>query len=979
LPGFCCFPELSLHFCGAVHRCRRHTFHTYQGMSTAPHEDADRDIKARLLSAVEKWVNDISFYPADEPNESLERMTAWQNLERVLVSLEESLVVLLIFKQRHLVDTFVQHLSCSAYQASKEVWFLAAKCMTHCHKAVGTNTWEPGEFTACDLTFYMLGVVESILSGSSRQDQLKYAIQALELWSDVIIANEAAKETYSSLVECISQLLLQAVEKPIFKQRIASFVQGLLFKLAELARLAMLRPTEDLRVTLPLGGSDELLSTLCTHRRIVEHPLIVLAIIRSHASLCCVPMKGTQRDNDLHATLLAGLKRQSGIIIDFLQHLQLCLADGSLSLTQPADLRARLLTALCSLVCAPDSLLRGAASRLTYLVVTEQRDLIEQTALQLAPISVRTVFLNYKCVLNYGTPFLQGLVQVLVDLAQDDMLGTDEQSVELCMSTDEVMELFLEHVLARAVMYDSSLLEVGKKLAEAFLQCSTMTRTKLAPSLRALLQKGANCGIRGCLQLLEANAVFLGPPPDSFRIQADAARPPRVPPTYKETAVIGKTVVDLTSNSEIDTAARSRDTVRPADSWAFLKPAPAPKHVGAAPHGKVEPSKTKGAALPPAGHRESQLDHLHRIEQEHLADERRKLIRKRIFGELDANPPPNSDDLMGRVDKYAKLSSEFGAHVGWLDTKGSSKTTDDANSWDDQIRQLREAKERTRTQAAQQRPNVTVASVDVSASTADLRRRDENGKRVASKHRSALLDRSDAAEDDTSCSDSARGTSKVADWRTLLQIDVPAPAVPPSVTPAAHAAADVSQLMQMYVSGQMAEAAAKRSARPEPTFSEAMAAISIDPLVRMLLKCDFATLCTEARNGQGRNGADSAAHEAVPIRFYEEEHYIKSFTPLLLAEVKAAVVAYINGDNTSDEARLATEGGGGGSSRGPFNPTSEAVRVKCLLKTERLGQPNLQEVLVTPLMEDRYAKRLNKDDLVLVMKTGAHSGNFLVA
>jgi hypothetical protein len=205
-------------------------------MSTAPHEDADRDIKARLLSAVEKWVNDISFYPADEPNESLERMTAWQNLERVLVSLEESLVVLLIFKQRHLVDTFVQHLSCSAYQASKEVWFLAAKCMTHCHKAVGTNTWEPGEFTACDLTFYMLGVVESILSGSSRQDQLKYAIQALELWSDVIIANEAAKETYSSLVECISQLLLQAVEKPIFKQRIASFVQGLLFKLAELAR-----------------------------------------------------------------------------------------------------------------------------------------------------------------------------------------------------------------------------------------------------------------------------------------------------------------------------------------------------------------------------------------------------------------------------------------------------------------------------------------------------------------------------------------------------------------------------------------------------------------------------------------------------------------------------------------------------------------------------------------------------------------------
>lgn len=1006
---------------------------------------SDFDIKSQLLIAVENWLNDISFFAADEPNGTTERMVAWQNLERVLFSLDKTLIHLLVLKQRQMIDTLVQHISGSAYSANRDVWFLAAKCLRACYQALHSNLWDNGEFCAIDLMFYLMGVVEKIIDERAGEDGFKYVVQAMDLWGAVLASESSTEEIYASFVGCLSQLILQSASGSFYKKKLASFLQSYIFSLAAAARtelLCTLFSTDSwdsaagavpgtetgtgsvATARLPIGGSDQLLVTLCTNRSITQHPLIALSIIRCHASLACVPVLRYGQSSSTHASWqVAGLLQQDTIITDFLVHLQLCLVDGSLSLAVPPTFRATLVESLCPLVCAPNASLCCAARRLMHIVATDRQDLVELTASasSTATVSMRQVFPDQASVVRTGAAVMNGVRQVLEDLSGDRLLGDNKPSEELCAAVDEILELFLECVVTRALVGDASLGEVAGKLSETLLFCSKVVRPKLAPSLHMLLQKGANCSIRGCLQLLEANARFLGaqrvsaipsiPPPQSHPASASAA-PASVgfvahtmASAARNAVTSRREIIDLTSSS-----APSKD------SWDFLKPAAVPTHKPpAVPSGPFSKQTTKAPSGPfskldnsitraersagqssnssNSSNKESVLDRMAREEQEQLERDRKNLFRKRIFGDLDANPPPNSDDLTGSVGKHAKLSSEFGAHVSWLSAKAPT-AKEQETSWEQQIRELREAKEQARRLAEQKASSAAGSGERVhnwggEEATANAGACAGTGAAVSrpariGRHRSALLDDNTGYDDDEDGAEAGEGPAavsrKVVDWRTLLQMDKPSAAVQNATASSAAAAAstvDVSGLMQMYTSGQMTAAAGKRGARPEVSFSEAMAAISIDPIVRMLLQCQLAELCAEARDGgQGRNSssADSVELQPAPVRFLQEEHYIESFTPILLAEVKSAVASFINGENTSDEARYSSSGGPAGQAAA----SSEPLRVRCLLKTERPGQPKLQEAVVSPLLDEKHRGRLNKDDLVLVMTTGAHAGNLHV-
>jgi hypothetical protein len=606
-----------------------------------------------------------------------------------------------------------------------------------------------------------------------------------------------------------------------------------------------------------------------------------------------------------------------------------------------------------------------------HILVTERVDFIEINEGSQSALSMRQVCSDASS-LGFGLSLLDGIGKLLTDMSSVALLDGGDESVSICGAIDEVLELLLEYLVTRMVVhsFDEALATFTLSVSDVLKSCSGMQRPKLSSALVLLLQKGSNCNIRACSQLLEANATFIVPKnaPTSTTASAPAGNKSFKIPS--SSTIVQREVVDLSGldryvapNSAVPAQKQS------ADAWAFLKPAKATAPP-LPPLSRLDNSISRTEAAAKTTGRETVLDRMEREEKEQQALERRNLIRKRMFGDVDSNPPPNSEDLMGRVGKLAKYNSEFDGNAGWLAAKNHPK---EETSWEQQIRELKEAKALARAVAESKRQTEPVRHDPVPGAPRVQRERSSG----TGAEKCALLEENDAQDDDEGDS-VASARRKVTDWRELLSLSKgpnksEASSSAQSKSSTAATESDITSLMQTYLNSQRDAAWSGRAGgKSQPSFSEAMAAISIDPLIRKLLRCNLSELC--ASGTRGRDNPQKVAFEQVPVRFLEEEHYIQSFSPLLLDEVTTALVAFILGENTSDEAR----GGGGGAaastyggSAGPAS-SSSPLRVRCLLTNARAGQPKLQEAHV---VQDDYPRgKLAKDDLVMVFPTAAHAG-----
>jgi hypothetical protein len=102
---------------------------------------------------------------------------------------------------------------------------------------------------------------------------------------------------------------------------------------------------------------------------------------------------------------------------------------------------------------------------------------------------------------------------MLIDMSSVALLDGGDESVSICAAVDEVLELLLEYLVTRMVVhsFDEALATFTLRVSEVLKSCSGMQRPKLSSALIFLLQKGSNCNIRACSQLLEANARFIIP------------------------------------------------------------------------------------------------------------------------------------------------------------------------------------------------------------------------------------------------------------------------------------------------------------------------------------------------------------------------------------------------------------------------------------------------------------------------------------
>jgi hypothetical protein len=192
-----------------------------------------------------------------------------------------------------------------------------------------------------------------------------------------------------------------------------------------------------------------------------------------------------------------------------------------------------------------------------------------------------------------------------------------------------------------------------------------------------------------------------------------------------------------------------------------------------------------------------------------------------------------------------------------------------------------------------------------------------------------------------------------------------------------------------------------------PTIADSIAEISIDPLIKKLLMIDLSR-CSgeEEEEGGGKGGAVKQSEqdkepelEPLPVRFLHEAHYIKMFWPLLLLEVKAALIAHVSNPTPSPGPSGRSYGGsvdasgssGSSGSSGYRNVSSaasatpplaaSAVKVRCVLCNARIGQPSLQEVHVMQISDtvhhlqpSFYSQSLKKDELVVLLHSPVSYG-----
>ena len=432
--------------------------------------------------------------------------------------------------------------------------------------------------------------------------------------------------------------------------------------------------------------------------------------------------------------------------------------------------------------------------------------------------------------------------------------------------------------------------------------------------------------------------------------------------------------------------ASTTSTTSTASSWASLKQPPKPASSSTSsrnPLALLDNSITR-AEVAASRSKESLIDQLDRQEREQQARERRDLLRKRMYGDVGdsmyggtGNGLVDSEDYPSVSNKYARVGHGGAEGGNWLAAR-RAPVEEKEDTWQTQLRELKEAKARARELTESKKQE----SSSHSSYTAEVRKPSagQNSSSTAPTERSAnrrsnLLVQDEAEEEN----EAQKSVRRVTNWREFLTI----PGVSNGRTGENGAKsgqtdqANISNLMQMYLAGQHNQSSAMRGQRL-PTIAESMAEISIDPLIRKLLKCDLIEICADAR-GNGASGAkETQAFEEVPVRFLHEEHYIDSFQPLLLEEVKAALASQLNGER-ADDTRSSR-----GNSGGSYSDLPTAVPVRCVLRNARVGQAKLQEAQVVvsdprrdkerDFRHDREQLRLTKDDLVLVLTSGSGGG-----
>ena len=151
------------------------------------------------------------------------------------------------------------------------------------------------------------------------------------------------------------------------------------------------------------------------------------------------------------------------------------------------------------------------------------------------------------------------------------------------------------------------------------------------------------------------------------------------------------------------------------------------------------------------------------------------------------------------------------------------------------------------------------------------------------------------------------------------------------------------------------------------TVAETLMDVSADSLLMEVLRLDLHAVCEQAEV-QGR--PTDKEFEKAPIRFIDEDQYISKFEPLLVDEVKAALVSQIMQWRTSPSGgthkmRYNNHSSSGGS-KGSFDREFTVSTMKCTGTVIRPSCKDIAEVQLRPVHQSQFKAHFVKDDLILI-------------
>ena len=168
------------------------------------------------------------------------------------------------------------------------------------------------------------------------------------------------------------------------------------------------------------------------------------------------------------------------------------------------------------------------------------------------------------------------------------------------------------------------------------------------------------------------------------------------------------------------------------------------------------------------------------------------------------------------------------------------------------------------------------------------------------------------------------------------------------------------------------------------TVAETLTDVSADSLLVEVLRLNLHSVREEAEV-QGRPAAEKE-FEKVPIRFIDESQYIAKFEPLLVDEVKAALVSQISqwrspasSSGGSHKMRYNNHGATtGGGSKGSVDREFTVALMKSTSTVVRASCKDIAEVQLRPVQQAHSKAHFVKDDLILILHSQLPKGYMII-
>eukprot|EP01034_Spumella_vulgaris_P022409 gene22409-28533_t len=594
---------------------------------------------------------------------------------------------------------------------------------------------------------------------------------------------------------------------------------------------------------------------------------------------------------------------------------------------------------------------------------------------------------------NYLEYFLEGLHAGCSDQNHDALLQADDSSVRLTLFSDEALETALslvnQHLHAaqmtggapakgvkESITIDSYK-RVAKRLSKIMLLVAVFpSRVALPLTLCTALQIGLHHRLTGCFELLKANDgefLYLG--------EADRS------------AIFAGAMSGNSSSSQIrSTTSQSSRPQRPD----VIDITNGDSSMRSATQGRGQPiagSRGVWPVKPPEPL--SYLDELALLEEQEEREVaaqnqgRNKLVNMvNKPAQVAAKFAASGWEVINRTGKQGNfqqplVGGKYGASkpLTASSSGGGSTSSSGSEKWRHQMEELKQQKLEARLK--------TSANHVAQSSSGSVDSAGDNKKRKFSGGSSSLLRGADGddAEDEGSEALSARSNKRpVRDAASassggaidLKQFMPSSVAKPSAVSASCSGAAPTMKWGAGSIEAiKAAYSAKKNGADNSRTIAESIAEISVDGLFEKVLDFQLQALCVD----EGPSHAQTSDEQllSVPIRFMHEDHYLSTFRPLMVEEVKAAIGAHLLG---------AAEGGGGRKPHGqqskPSSGEFKITTTRCVFRSSRHGCAALEEAQVSVVRDE--AKKgggergsgqqhdLVKEDLLMVMRQPVPSG-----